>query len=139
MTPDQISLVRSSWPMLEANADTLSTTFYAHLFAIDHGAARLFAHVDMEAQRVKLVQSLAVVVHALDDTDRLLPPLAALAKRHTRYGVELHHFHSVGEALIHALDETLGSAFTPELLQAWTDAYALVTSVMQRALLRAAG
>ena len=139
MTPDQISLVRSSWPLLEANANSLSTTFYAYLFSIDDGAARLFAHVDMEGQRTKLVQSLAVVVHALDDTDRLLPPLAALAKRHTRYGVELHHFHSVGEALIHALGETLGSAFTPELLRAWTDAYALVTSVMQRALLRAAG
>jgi hemoglobin-like flavoprotein len=139
VTPDQISLVRSSWPILEANADSLSTTFYAYLFSIDHGAARLFAHVDMEGQRMKLVQSLSVVVHALDDTDRLLPPLAALAKRHTRYGVELHHFHSVGEALIHALGETLGSAFTPELLRAWTDAYALITSVMQRALLRAAG
>ena len=73
MTPDQISLVRSSWPILEANADSLSTTFYAYLFSIDHGAARLFAHVDMEGQRMKLVQSLAVVVHALDDTDRLLP------------------------------------------------------------------
>ena len=139
MTPDQISLVRSSWPILEAKADLLSTTFYAYLFSIDDGAARLFAHVDMGAQKAKLVQSLAVVVEALDDTDRLLPPLAALAKRHTRYGVELHHFHSVGEALIHALGDTLGSAGTPEVLRAWTAAYALVSSVMQRALIRAAG
>ena len=118
MTPDQISLVRSSWPILEANADSLSTTFYAYLFSIDDGAARLFAHVDMEGQRTKLVQSLAVVVHALDDTDRLLPPLAALAKRHTRYGVELHHFHSVGEALLHAIEKASGTAFTPALHQA---------------------
>ena len=139
MTPDQISLVRSSWPILEAKANSLSTSFYAHLFVIDDGAARLFAHVDMVGQRAKLVQSLATVVHALDDTDRLLPPLAALAKRHTRYGVELHHFHSVGEALIHAVGDTLGSTGTPDVLRAWTEAYALVSSVMQRALIRAAG
>ena len=139
MTPDQICLVRSSWPILEAKADSLSTIFYAYLFSIDHGAARLFAHVDMGTQKAKLVQSLAVVVEALDDTDRLLPPLAALAKRHTRYGVELHHFHSVGEALILALGDTLGSAGTPDLLRAWTESYALVSSVMHRALILAAG
>jgi hypothetical protein len=75
---------------------------------------------------------------ALDDPDRLLPPLAALAKRHTHYGVEPHHFDSVGAALLHALAETSGSAFTPELRNAWEEAYALVASVMQRALIRAA-
>jgi hemoglobin-like flavoprotein len=92
----------------------------------------------MTSQRSKLAQSLAVVVKALDDSDRLLPPLAALAKRHTHYGVEAHHFDSVGEALLHALGKTLGSAFTAELHAAWAEAYAFVASVMQRALIRTA-
>jgi len=139
VTPDQISLVRSSWPNIAANADSLTTAFYAHLFAIDDSAARLFAGADMDAQRAKLTQSLAIVVQTLDDPDRLLPPLAALAKRHTRYGVEPHHFDSVGEALLHALAKTSGGALTPELHGAWSAAYALVASVMQRALIRAAG
>ena len=137
MTTEQISLVRSSWLLIDANAGSLTTVFYAHLFEIDDSAARLFAGVDMEGQRAKLAQALAVVVKSLDDSDRLLPPLAALAKRHTRYGVEAHHFDSVGEALLHALAVTLGGDFTPELRKAWTDAYALVASVMQRALARA--
>ena len=137
MTPEQISIVRSSWPVIAENVDTVTTDFYAHLFEIDTSAARLFAGVDMAGQRAKLAQSLAVIVKALDDADRLLPPLAALAKRHTHYGVEPHHFDSVGEALLHALAITLGAAFTPALRRAWTDAYALVASVMQRALARA--
>lgn len=138
MTPDQIQLVRSSWPVVAANADALTATFYAHLFEIDDSAARLFVGVEMTSQRSKLAQSLAVVVKALDDSDRLLPPLAALAKRHTQYGVQPHHFDSVGEALLHALAKTLGSAFTRELHDAWADAYALVASVMRRALIRVA-
>ena len=138
VTPEQISLVRTSWPAIAANVDALTTVFYAHLFEIDHSAARLFTGVDMEGQRTKLAQSLAVVVKALDDSDRLLPPLAALAKRHTHYGVEPHHFDSVGEALLHALAATLGSSFTAEMRHAWVEAYALVASVMQRALIRAA-
>lgn len=138
MTPEQIQLVRSSWPAVAARAESLSSDFYAHLFAIDDSAARLFAGVDMASQRRKLMQSLTVVVHALDDPDRLLPAIAALAKRHTRYGVEPHHFDSVGESLLYALSRVLGSAFSAELHNAWTDAYALVASVMQRALTRAA-
>ena len=138
MTPDQILLVRSSWSMLADRADVLSLRFYAHLFAIDQSAARLFTGVDMVEQRKKLVQTLTVVVRALDDVDSLLPAVAALGKRHARYGVEHHHFESVGEALLQAFADTLGDVFTPQLRVAWAEAYALLASVMRRALIRAA-
>ena len=117
----------------------LATTFYRHLFEIDPSAARLFAGVDMAAQRSKLARALGGVVHALDDPDRLLPVLAPLGKRHARYGVEHHHFDSVGAALLSALADTLGSAFTPEVRDAWATAYAIVAAVMRRALTRAEG
>ena len=138
MTPDQIPIVRESWPAVAADAGTLALHFYRRLFEIDHGAARLFAHVDMEAQRKKLVQALAVVVASLDDPDRLLNAVGALGKRHVHYGVEDHHFDSVGEALIDALHAVLGAGFTPDVQAAWLEAYTLVASVMRRALVRAA-
>ena len=138
MTPDQVFLVRSSWPLVAQRAGQFTTSFYEHLFVIDDSAARLFTGVDMEAQRTKLAQTLGVVVHALDDLERLMPAIAALGKRHTHYGVSPHHFDSVGEALIHAFSDTLGDTFTAELRAAWTVAYALVASVMERALTRSA-
>lgn len=121
---------------MAANADALTTRFYEHLFEIDESAATLFAGVDMTAQRTKLGQTLAVMIDALDDIDRLLPALAALGKRHTRYGIEPRHFDSVGDALLWALRDTLGSAFTPELHDAWSQVYKVVASVMLRALER---
>ena len=136
MTPEQILLVRSSWPAIAENADALTTHFYAHLFEIDHGAARLFSGVDMAAQKKKLAQALSVVVHALDNIDSLLPALAGLAKRHMNYGVEDRHFDSVGDALLWALDDVLGDAFTSDVRDAWAQAYAIVSSVMRRPLAR---
>lgn len=136
MTPEQIALVRSSWPLVSADAEALTSNFYERLFEIDPASALLFAGVDMRAQRKKVAQSLAVIVAALDDPDRLLPALAALAKRHATYGVKDHHFANVGEALLGALASSLPGAFTRELRLAWADAYALVASVMQRALAR---
>ena len=92
----------------------------------------------MAAQRRKLAQTLALVVKALDDVDRLLPAVAALGKRHTHYGVEDRHFDSVGEALLRALSDTLGPAFSADVQTAWAVAYALIASVMKRALIRGA-
>ena len=138
MNSDQIHLVRSSWVTLAERAELVTSRFYEHLFVIDGSAARLFAGVDMAAQRIKLAQTLGVVVNALDNLDRLMPAIAALGKRHTGYGVAAHHFESVGEALLQAFSDTLGDEFTPETRAAWTVAYTLVASVMQRALTRSA-
>jgi nitric oxide dioxygenase len=138
MIPDQVLLVRASWPMVAERSDLFTSRFYEHLFALDDSAARLFAAVDMTAQRAKLAQTLGVVVQALDDMDRLLPAIAALGKRHTHYGVAHRHFDSVEGALLEAFADTLGADFTPELRAAWTEAYALVASVMKRALIRSA-
>ena len=137
MTPNQLLLVRTSWPAIAERRDELTTRFYERLFAIDGGAARLFTGVDMAAQRAKLAQTLAVVVHGLSDLDRLLPAVAALGKRHANYGVQDHHFDSVGEALLGAFAETLGTEFKPELRAAWAEAYDLLASVMKTAMTQA--
>lgn len=137
--PEHATLVRASWDAAATHADALASSFYAHLFEIDPSAAALFAHVDMVGQRVKLVRSLALVVRAIDDPDALLPALGALGKRHTHYGVEDHHFESVGAALLAALEDTLGVAFTSQIRDAWASSYTLVAAVMRRALIRAEG
>jgi hemoglobin-like flavoprotein len=134
MNSDQVILIRESWSSVAANADALSTRFYTHLFEIDDGAARLFAGADMKAQRTKLVHALTLVVASVDDPDRLLPALAALGKRHAGYGIEERHFDSVGDAFLWALNDVMGDAFTPELRDVWARAYALIASIMRRAL-----
>jgi hemoglobin-like flavoprotein len=133
MTPEQKTLIRSSWSAIP-DADRFVTSFYAHLFALDASAARLFAGVDMPAQRQKVAQTFGVVVHALDDLDSIVPAVVALGAKHAQYGVEHRHFDSVGQALVAAFSDTLGSAFTPDVRDAWVNAYGILSSVMQQAL-----
>jgi len=137
MTSEQVHLVRASWERASADPGILATNFYAHLFAIDSGIARMFGGVDMATQKKRLAQSLAVVVASLDDLDSLLPALSALGKRHVNYGVQSRHFDAVGDALLWALRDVLGEGFTPAVHAAWADAYAVVASVMRRPLERA--
>ena len=137
MNPDQILLVRASWPAIAERADMLTITFYEKLFDIDPNAAALFTGVDMAAQRKKLAQALAVVVRAADDPGTLIPALTALGKRHSGYRVEHHHFESVGAALLGSLAETLGTDFTPDVRDAWAQAYGVVAGIMRGAMVRA--
>src|SRR5215207_10191952 len=133
MLPEQHLLVQRSWALAAARGDELARRFYARLFEIDRGAARLFAGLDMAAQHRKFTGMLAAIVGVLDDPDTMVPGLAALGRRHAAYGVHEAHYATVGEALLHALGATLGDALSADARAAWADAHALIGAVMRRA------
>jgi hemoglobin-like flavoprotein len=76
---------------------------------------------------------LSTIVECLHDPDKLLSLLRGLDLRHIGYGVSETQYDSVGDALIWTLEQVLGPAFTPEVRQAWADAYELLASVMSDA------
>jgi hemoglobin-like flavoprotein len=84
----------------------------------------------MAQQKKTLMQTLTVVVKSLDRLDQLVPAIEALGRRHAGYGVRETHYDTVGEALLWTLGQGLGDGFTPELRDAWTEAYTTLASVM---------
>lgn len=129
MTAEQIALVQGSFArILEARAD-LAATFYARLFERDPALRPLFRG-DLKAQGGKLVAAIATVVRALDRLEEVMDDVAALARRHAVYGVEDRHYAVVGQALLVALEETLGDTFTGETKAAWAAAYGTLSGAM---------
>jgi nitric oxide dioxygenase len=49
------------------------------------------------------------------------------------YGVEPGHYATVGAALLWTLQQGLGEGFTPEVENAWTTAYGVLSEVMTEA------
>ena len=139
MLPEQRQRIQESWSLAASSVDELTIRFYARLFEIDPGAARLFAGTDMVSQRRKFADMMHAIVAAIDEPRQLVPGAAALARRHVAYGVEDRHYDSVGDAFLHALAQSLGAAFTDEVRTAWSEAYALLASVMRRAANRPSG
>lgn len=130
MTPDQISLVQSSFERLAPQADAVARAFYDRLFAIDPALRALFP-ADLTAQRGKLMQMLGAAVQGLGDVPTLLPVVAALGRRHAGYGVQAAHYATVGQALMDTLRSGLGTAYTPPLAQAWSAVYTALAGAMQ--------
>lgn len=129
MTPDQISAVQDSFKKVAPIADQAAGIFYARLFEIAPEVKPLFKG-DMTNQGAKLMATLGAVVNGLRDLDAIVPVAQQLAVKHVSYGVTAAHYAPVGKALIHTLKKGLGDEFTPELEDAWTSAYTLLSKVM---------
>ncbi|MFS8035443.1 globin family protein [Xanthobacter sp. AM11] len=129
MTPSQIDLIQDSFRKVVPIADQAAGLFYGRLFEIAPQVKPLFKG-DITTQGKKLMTTLGVVVAGLRDLPAIVPAAETLARRHVDYGVKAEHYAPVGAALLWTLEQGLGDAFTPEVKAAWTDAYALLSSVM---------
>ncbi|HWE75745.1 MAG TPA: globin family protein [Stellaceae bacterium] len=129
MTPEQISLVQTSFAKVLPIADQAAALFYDRLFEVAPEVKPLFRG-DMKVQGAKLMAAIRMVVAGLDRLDTIVPVAQDLAKRHVAYGVESAHYQIVGTALLWTLSNGLGDAFTPETEAAWTAAYGALSEVM---------
>lgn len=132
MNAQQIALVQRTFALAAPLADEIAGTFYQRLFVLDPSLRPMFAG-NMKQQGDKLMTVLAFVVRGLDQPATIIGAVQRLGERHVHYGVQAHHYATVGEALLWTLGEIFGPAFTPDVAGAWAAAYQLLAGVMQDA------
>jgi hemoglobin-like flavoprotein len=133
MSPEDKTLIKTTWAMVAPIADVAATLFYERLFTLDSSLRPMFDRTDMREQRRKLLAALGTVVNGLDNLERLIPVLENLGRSHSRYGVKDVHYETVGAALLWTLEQGLGEAWTPTAKATWTQAYGTVANVMRSA------
>ena len=129
MDQKTIALVQESWAKVLLIAPQAAALFYQNLFTADPALKPLFKG-DMTEQGKKLMQMIDAAVGKLTDIETLVPILQGLAVRHDGYGVNPAHYQTVGGALLLTLEQGLGTAFIPEVKQAWTEVYGVMSDVM---------
>jgi nitric oxide dioxygenase len=129
MNAQQIELVQASFEMVRPIADQAAETFYQRLFEIAPGYRSLFRN-NMNKQGAMLMSTLGLAVGSLNNLEAILPAVRSLGQRHAGYGVTAEHYQPVAEAFLWTLDYYLGEAFTPELKQAWVEAYTILAGAM---------
>ncbi len=132
ITQRQKTLVVESFAKVEQISDVAAAIFYKKLFEYDPSLKKLFRH-DIKSQGRKLMSALKLAVSSLNDLDALVPVLQKMAVKHVDYGVKAEDYTPVGNALLFALSQGLGDAFSNELKQAWIAVYKTVATVMRQA------
>jgi len=133
LTDHQRQLVMDSFSRLVPISNEAASLFYHRLWEIAPETRPMFGSTDMTAQGTKLMQTLGVSVRALHDPDGIRPFLLELGQRHIGYGVSKEQYASVGLALLWMIERSLGDDFTPELHDAWTAAYDLISEMTRSA------
>lgn len=132
MDARKVALVQQSFGKVAALGLKASEIFYVELFAIDPSLRAMFSD-DMREQHKKLLSALAYVVHSLHAPEKILNSIENLARIHVDYGVKPEHYTYVGNALLRTLKKGLGSEFTPDLCEAWTEAFRTLARIMKDA------
>jgi NAD(P)H-flavin reductase/hemoglobin-like flavoprotein len=127
-----VEIIRTSFALVEPQAEALGRHFYATLFSRAPETRGLFP-VNMEVQRSRLLRALVHVVQMVDQPDELVPFLQQLGRDHRKFGVVARHYDAVGDALLTSIAAFAGEAWTPEVDKAWTDAYGIVAGAMREA------
>ena len=125
----QIELVQASFEKVRPIANLAAETFYMRLFEIAPEYRFLFKN-NMSKQGAMLMSTLGLAVGSLNNLEAILPAVRALGKRHAGYGVTAEHYQPVAEAFLWTLNLYLGEEFTPELQQAWVEAYTILAGAM---------
>jgi nitric oxide dioxygenase len=73
------------------------------------------------------------VVRSLHAPEKILQPVKNLAVKHVDYGVRPEHYTYVGNALLRTLKKGLGENYTPEVRDAWVEAFRMLAGIMKEA------
>jgi nitric oxide dioxygenase len=132
LSESTILLVKSSVPALAVHGTAITTAMYARLFQNEHIKA-LFNHSN-QGEGGSQVHALAAAILAyaqnIDDLTPVVPVVERIAHKHIGYHILPEHYPYVANALIDAIKDVLGDAATPELLQAWGEAYWFLANLL---------
>jgi hemoglobin-like flavoprotein len=126
-----VPLLRKSFDLVVERQPQLTARFYEILFERHPEARPLFGRQSTEAQALMLQEALVAVMDHLEDGAWLRQTLGNLGRKHVEYGVTGEMYDWVGASLLATLAEVAGEAWTPELAQAWTDAYGAIAGLMR--------
>ena len=126
----QVEVLEQSFEEIKPQADEFVASFYENLFTANPEAKPLFEHTNMASQKKMLLNSLVMVVENLRNPDVLDKSLKGLGARHVKYGALPEHYPLVGGALLTTFEQYLKNKWTPEVKQAWVDAYGAISEIM---------
>lgn len=129
-------LVRSTFERLRPVPKGAGLAFYERLFELDPALRPLFG-ADLENQASMFVTALNLAVLELVEEGHVPRSVRELGARHAHYGVEDSAYAVFGEALLFTLGELLGARFTPEVRQAWSEAFETLATAMKESAAQA--
>lgn len=126
-----IKMITESFELIKPNADKVADKFYETLFKDFPQAKPLFKGVNLEKQKIALINSLVFSVSHLKKLDELEKYLKGLGARHVDYGAADEHYDWVGQSLLKTFKHFLKQKWTKRLSKEWESLYSVMADIMK--------
>ncbi len=131
LDPKTIQTVKATAPAVAQHAEAITRRFYSLMFTQNPEVKAFFnqAHQHSGGQQKALAGAICAYAANIDNLAALGPAVELIAQKHCSLGVQPEHYPIVGKHLLAAIQDVLGPAATPEILQAWGQAYGFLADV----------
>jgi len=131
LSEQTIQVVKATVPVIEGASEVLTDHFYKRLFLHNPELQDVFnmSHQRSGKQRAALYDAIAAYAKNIDNLVVLSTAVERIAHKHSSFAIQPEHYDIVGLHLIETLRELLGKDFTPEIENAWVEAYGFLASI----------
>lgn len=122
--------IDASVPVLREHGIAITTAFYKNMFEAHPKLKNMFNMGNQAngSQQQSLASAVFAYAANIDNAAALGPVIKRIVHKHAAVGLTADHYPIVGEHLIGAIKQVLGDASSPELLDAWGEAYWLLAN-----------
>lgn len=132
LTDKQIELIKATVPVLREAGVVLTSHFYKRMLSHNPELMQVFnqGHQRAGAQQQALAGAVLAYAENIENLGALLGAVRHIAQKHVSVGIRAEHYPIVGKHLLASIQEVLGSAATPELIDAWAAAYGQLADIL---------
>lgn len=124
-----ITTVKATIPVLQEHGLAITSRMYEILFEKYPETKELFSSAPNEQPQI-LAAAIAAYATNIDNLDTLHEAVKRMAGAHVRSEVQPEHYPMVGESVLAAMQDVLGDAATPDILEAWGEAYNYLADIL---------
>jgi nitric oxide dioxygenase len=132
LSDQTIAVVKATVPALEAHGLEITRRMYARMFQ-NEAIRDLFNqshHGEKGSQPKALAGAVLAYARNIDNLGVLTTAVERIAQKHVGLNILPEHYPFVAEALLGAIQDVLGEAAAPEILNAWGEAYWFLADVL---------
>jgi nitric oxide dioxygenase len=132
VSAQQALIVKATVPALRQHGEAITATFYRNMFEAHPELYNLFNPANQKngGQPRSLAAAVLAYAQYIDIPQVLGGMLERIEGKHVSLEVRAEHYPIVGKYLLGAIQEVLGGAATPEILDAWAAAYGQLADIL---------
>ena len=132
LSQQTIDIVKSTAPILDQHAETLTRHFYKRMFSHNPEVAPFFnpAHQHSGSQQRALAGAICAYAANIDNLEVLGGAVELIAQKHASLMIKPEHYPIVGANLLASIREVLGEGATDAVIDAWAEAYGFLADIL---------